>query len=72
MAVNGTMCLKFIDTDQEKKISVGVSWPYEKLKPYECIISESLSMQKGVFVGDQFNVNMYVEDYFNRLRTSYN
>ena len=39
IAPNGTMCLKMIDTEQEKKIDVGVSWPFEKLKKGECIIS---------------------------------
>ena len=32
LAVNGTMCLKMIDTDQEKKIEAGVNWPFEKLE----------------------------------------
>lgn len=39
IAPNGTMCLKMIDTEQEKKIDAGVSWPFEKLKKGECIIS---------------------------------
>ena len=40
LQANGTMCLKFIDTDQERKIDAGISWPYEKLEPYECLISD--------------------------------
>ena len=40
---NGTMCLKFIDTKQEKKIDLGVGWPYEALDPYQCIISSGFS-----------------------------
>ena len=39
LAKMGTMNLKFIDTEQEKKIDLGISWPFEKLKRGECIIS---------------------------------
>ena len=46
------MCLKFIDTEQEKKINVGVKWPYERLEKNECIISSSFA-KKGVSVGDE-------------------
>ena len=40
LAPNGTMCLKFIDSEKEKEIELGMSWPYEKLEPYECLISD--------------------------------
>ena len=40
LAPNGTMCLKFIDTEKEKEIELGMSWPYEKLEPHECLISD--------------------------------
>ena len=43
LAPNGTMCLKFIDTNQEKKINLGVSWPYGPLEPYECLISDDFA-----------------------------
>ena len=33
------MCFKWIDTEQEKEINVGVSWPYDKLEPNECLVS---------------------------------
>ena len=39
LAPPDTMCLKFIDTDQEREIGVGVMWPYEKLQLGECLIS---------------------------------
>ena len=51
MAADGTMCLKIFDTEQEKKIDVGVSWPFEKLGPDECIISEDFA-NVGIKVGD--------------------
>ena len=40
---NGTMCLKWLDTEQEKAINVGVSWPYEKLEQYECLVSDEFA-----------------------------
>ena len=45
------MCVKFIDTEQEKEIAVGVGWPYEKMGPGECIIGSEFKSQ-GVNVGD--------------------
>ena len=46
-----TMCLKFIDSEQERKIGVGVHWPFEKLEKNECIISSNFA-SKGIKVGD--------------------
>ena len=65
------MCLKFIDTDQEKKIGVGVAWPYEALKPYECLISDDFAAH-GVKVGDYVKVTMIWNNFFNGLRVPYN
>ena len=48
---DGTMCLKMIDTEREKKIDLGVSWPFEKLEYGECIVAADLA-EKGVKVGD--------------------
>ena len=45
------MCLKFIDSEQERKIGVGVDWPFEKLEKNECIISSNFA-SKGINVGD--------------------
>ena len=45
------MCLKMIDTEREKKIDLGVSWPFEKLEYGECIVAADLA-EKGVKVGD--------------------
>ena len=46
-AKNGTMCIKWLDTEQEKAIDVGVSWPYNKLEPYECLISSAFALEAG-------------------------
>ena len=51
LAPNGTMCMKFFDTEQEKAIDAGVSWPYEKLEYGECIIAADYAAN-GVKVGD--------------------
>lgn len=45
------MCLKMIDTEKEKNIDLGVSWPYEKLEYGECIIAAAFA-ETGVKVGD--------------------
>ena len=58
LAPNGTMCLKFIDTEQEKKIGVGIAWPYAALEPYECLISDDFAASGGVKVGDYVKVTM--------------
>ena len=72
LAPNGTMCLKFIDTDQEKKINLGVSWPYEPLKPYECLISDDFASSGGVKVGDYVSITLIWDNFFNGLRVPYN
>ena len=44
------MCLKWLDTELERKINLGVSWPYDKLQPYECLVSADLGelgVEKG-------------------------
>ena len=72
LAPNGTMCLKFIDTDQEKKIDLGVSWPYEALEPYECLISDDFASSGGVKVGDYVSITLIWDNFFNGLRVPYN
>ena len=71
LAQNGTMCLKFIDTDQERKIDVGMTWPYEKLKPYECLISDEF-YEQGVTLGDKITITLSWTDFWQNMRTQYN
>ena len=66
MAKNGTMCLKFIDTAQEKAIDLGVSWPYEKLAPDECLLSSEFAGQ-GVKKGDKITMSVYEAAYWKLL-----
>ena len=66
LATNGTMCLKFIDTAQEKKIDVGVSWPFEALKKGECIISSDFKSQ-GIAVGDKVQLTISWTDFWNNI-----
>ena len=37
------LCFKWLDTELEKKIDLGVSWPFQKLNPLECIIMGELA-----------------------------
>ena len=66
LAQDGTMCLKMIDTKQEKKIDAGVSWPFEKLEKGECIIASDFKEQ-GVSVGDKVYINMYWINFWNNV-----
>ena len=58
MAGDGTMCLKFIDTEKEYEIYLGTSWPFDKLGPGECIISNIFEENYNVQVGDKVVVTM--------------
>lgn len=64
--------MKFFDTNQEKKIGAGISWPFHKLKPYECVISEDYSKHKGVKLGDKIAISVTLADFWNVLRHEYN
>ena len=68
LAKNGTMCLKMIDTDQEKKIDAGVSWPYKKLEYGECIIPHDF--HKTLKVGDKVFININWSGIWNNLGLS--
>ena len=65
------MCLKFIDTEQEKAIDLGVSWPYEKLAPNECLVSSEFAGQ-GVKKGDKIIMSVYEAAYWKVLIEQYN
>lgn len=65
LVTNGTMCMKFIDTEQEKEIDLGVSWPYEKLEPGECIISADFDDE--VKVGDKVQILISWTNFWNNL-----
>ena len=66
------MCLKFIDTEQEKKIEVGISWPFEKLSRSECIISSAFE-KKGIKVGDQVVITLQQSRFWTNIgRNEYN
>ena len=65
------MCLKFIDTEKERDIEVGLSWPYQKLEPYECLISDEF-YQKGVIHGDKINITLSMTNFWQNLRPQYN
>ena len=66
-----SLCLKFIDTQQEKEIGVGTSWPFAKLSPNECIVPNTLSLQ-GVSIGSTIRVQMWLSDIWNNMRFGYN
>lgn len=61
------MCMKWLDTEKEKAIKVGTSWPYEKLNPYECVIADKFSSM-GVSVGSKIHISLRTADLYNNMR----
>ena len=68
LVADGTMCVLFIDTEQEKKIDVGVSWPFEKLEPGECLISAAF---QTIEIGDKLNIAMNYTNLFINMWPQY-
>jgi len=50
-------CIKWLDSDKEKAMELGVSWPFSKLKPYECVIGY-MSTSLDLKVGDTISVQL--------------
>ena len=53
------MCLKFMDTEQEKKIDLGVGWPYSAMEAYECMISNEFQ-NKAIKIGDKVKIKLTI------------
>ena len=51
---------------------MGVSWPYEKLEPYECLVAKSNQFYEDIEVGDQVTIRVSWTNYFNLVRLQYN
>ena len=47
---------------------MGVSWPYEKLEPYECLVAKSNQFYEDIEVGDQVTIRVSWTNYFNLVR----
>ena len=67
IAQNGTMCLKFMDTEKEKEIDLGVGWPYTAMEPYECMISSEF-LNKAIKVGDKVKIKVIWSGYWQVMR----
>lgn len=61
------MCLKFFDTEKEREIDLGVTWPYKKLAPYECLLADSFA-DLGIAEGDAVRVHMNWTSFWNNMR----
>ena len=68
---NSNFCFKYFDTEQEAEINAGVSWPYEKLGPYELLIAEDFK-EDGLSVGDTLTVTLHLTSPFNVIAQQYN
>ena len=69
---NGTMCLKFFDTEMEKDIQAGVGWPFDPLEKNQCIVSSYLSEKYGVIEGDKLQFNVAWTTFWNVIAIAYN
>ena len=52
-----TPCMKWLDSDKEKAMELGVSWPFSKLNPYECVIGNSFT-NVDLKVGDTILIQL--------------
>ena len=64
LAKDGAMCLKFIDTEKEKQIGLGTTWPFKKLNPHECIISNKFKKSEGVNIGESVKINLKMRNFW--------
>ena len=67
IAQNGTMCIKFMDTEQEKAIDLGVGWPYSAMEPYECMIATEFQ-KKAIKVGEKVKIKVVMGCYWQLMR----
>ena len=65
------MCFKFLDTDREKEIEIGSSWPFAKLNPYECIVPSTFA-SKGLSVGSKIRIQLWLSAIWDNMRFAYN
>ena len=72
LATNGTMCIKWLDTEQEKAIDVGVSWPYDALEQYHCLVADTFASSAGLVKGDKIIINVAWSGFWNNIRNQYN
>ena len=63
--------MKYFDTEQEAAINAGVSWPYEKLGPYELLLADDFKA-KGLSVGDTVTLKIKLSSPFNIFAVQYN
>lgn len=49
--------MKWLDSDKEKAMELGVSWPFSKLNPYECVIGNSFT-NVDLKVGDTISIQL--------------
>ena len=67
----------YMDTEQEKKIQLGVDYPYDPLGSLECIVAEKYKSQQGFEAGDSLKIQQPIGyllevmvDQYNRQKES--
>ena len=62
-----------IDTDLEKELDLGASWPFEALDKDECIISTKIAQEGDFKINDTIKMFTYgVSDKLNQIVYAYN
>ena len=63
-----------IETDREKEIQIGVSYPFEALGPGQCLANQNLRLdiQNAVQINEVISMNMKMGDLFNAMITDFN
>ena len=72
MIMSYSICLNLIDTDREKEINVGRSYPFEPLDMGECLLDQKWQQTLRVEEGDMVYFGMYNPILFKSLITRYN
>ena len=60
-----SVCTMLIETEREKQIEIGVTYPYPPLGPGECYIPNANKEQLEVEIGDEITLNVQSADMMN-------
>jgi len=61
-----------MDTDREKEISLGITYPFEPLAVGECLMNENQKDVLGIQEGSTLYIEAYLNVLLNAIITDYN
>ena len=59
-------------TDQERLIEIGTSWYWGAMEKGQCIVSNSISDDFNVKIGDSLMINFFTPETFSAIAEHYN